>query len=114
MQQAYQLGQKYWQQADSESYAQNKKSIETDTKFYALIDEVRVVIANTPNVKITEVNGTRWIVTREVRADRCGPEMIAICRNEDLAISVIKARPDYNNHGQCEVEYDCIEVDNFE
>ena len=41
MHKAYQLGQKYWQQADSESYEQNKKSIETDTKFYELIDEVK-------------------------------------------------------------------------
>ena len=50
MQKAYQLGQKYWQQADSESYVQNRKSVETNAKFYALIDEVRVAIANTPNV----------------------------------------------------------------
>ena len=53
MHKAYQLGQKYWQQADSESYEQNKKSIETDTKFYELIDEVKEVIANIPNIELT-------------------------------------------------------------
>ena len=53
MHKAYQLGQKYWQQANSESYAQNKKSIETDTKFYELIDEVMEVIANIPNTELT-------------------------------------------------------------
>ena len=56
MHKAYQLGQKYWQQADSESYEQNKNSIETDTKFYELIDEVKedmqkIVNANEKLVK---------------------------------------------------------------
>lgn len=55
--------------------------------------------------------GSRWIVTREVPRERNGPEMIAICRNEDLAISVIRARSDHNKYG---IEYDCIEVDNYE
>ena len=54
--------------------------------------------------------GTRWIVTREIPRERNGPEMIAICRNEDLAILVIRSRDDYNRYG---VEYDCIEVDNY-
>lgn len=46
---AWQLGQTYWQQADSESYAQNKRSDETQKKFDALVDEVRAAIAKTPN-----------------------------------------------------------------
>jgi len=50
MRRAWQLGQTYWQQADSESYSQNKKSDETQKKFDALVDEIREVIANTPNV----------------------------------------------------------------
>jgi hypothetical protein len=50
MEKAYQLGQRYWQQADSESYLQNKKADETQKKFDALVDEIREVIANTPNV----------------------------------------------------------------
>ncbi|MBT2300415.1 hypothetical protein J7E70_08045 [Variovorax paradoxus] len=36
---AYSLGQTYWQQADSESYSQNKKSDETAAKFEALVSE---------------------------------------------------------------------------
>lgn len=38
---AYSLGQTYWQQADSESYAQNRRSDETQRKFETLIDEAR-------------------------------------------------------------------------
>ena len=38
---AYSLGQTYWQQADSDSYAQNRRSDETQRKFDALVDEVR-------------------------------------------------------------------------
>ena len=49
MSRAWSLGQTYWQQADSESYSQNKKSDETQQKFYALVDEVRMAIANTNN-----------------------------------------------------------------
>ena len=49
MRRAWLLGQTYWQQADSESYSQNKKSDETQKKFDALVDEIREVIANTPN-----------------------------------------------------------------
>jgi hypothetical protein len=52
MRRAWQLGQTYWQQADSESYSQNKKADETQHKFDALVDEVREAIANTPNVKL--------------------------------------------------------------
>jgi hypothetical protein len=36
---AYQLGQIYWQQADSESYKENKKSSETSAKFDALLQD---------------------------------------------------------------------------
>ena len=63
------------------------------------------------NAGLAVLFGSRWIVTREVPRERNGPEMIAICRNEDLAISVIRARPDYNKYG---IEYDAIEVDNYE
>ena len=38
---AYSLGQTYWQQADSDSYAQNRRSDETQRKFDALVDETR-------------------------------------------------------------------------
>ena len=34
---AYQLGQTYWQQADSDSWTQNKKSDETQVHFNALV-----------------------------------------------------------------------------
>jgi len=41
----YGLGQRYWSEADSESYAANKRSLETDNKAMALIDELMVDIA---------------------------------------------------------------------
>lgn len=38
---AYNLGQTYWQQADSESYSQNRRAVETARKFEALVSETR-------------------------------------------------------------------------
>ena len=36
---AFQLGQTYWQQADSESYSENKKSYETAELFRLFVDD---------------------------------------------------------------------------
>ena len=48
LRQAWQLGQLYWQQADSPSYRQNARSDETQAKFRKLVDEVRVLLQPTP------------------------------------------------------------------
>lgn len=42
---AYHLGQTYWQQADSESYAQNRRADETARKFEALLGETTGALA---------------------------------------------------------------------
>ena len=42
---AFRLGQTYWQQADSESYAQNRKSVKTMDAFRALLDETCAALA---------------------------------------------------------------------
>lgn len=39
---AFQLGQIYWQQADSDSYRQQDKSDETKAKFEELVAEMKV------------------------------------------------------------------------
>ena len=44
---AYQLGQTYWQQADSESYSQQDKSVLTAEKFNQLVEETRAAILDT-------------------------------------------------------------------
>jgi len=41
---AWQLGQTYWQQADSEYTSQHRKADETQAKFQALVDETRAAI----------------------------------------------------------------------
>ena len=41
---AYSLGQTYWQQADSESYSQNKKADDTERRFAALVEETRAQV----------------------------------------------------------------------
>lgn len=48
MRRAWQLGQTYWQQADSESYAANRRSEKTQAMFDALVDEVRAALAAQP------------------------------------------------------------------
>jgi hypothetical protein len=45
MRRAWQLGQTYWQQADSDSYKQQDKSDETQKKFEALVDETRALLS---------------------------------------------------------------------
>ena len=49
---AWQLGQTYWQQADSEYTSQHRKADETQAKFQTLVDETRAAILSdvTPNV----------------------------------------------------------------
>ncbi len=42
---AFSMGQTYWQQADSESYSQNRKSVETIRKFGDFIDETLAALA---------------------------------------------------------------------
>ena len=48
---AWQLGQTYWQQADSEYTSQHRKADETQAKFQTLVDETRAAILSdvTPN-----------------------------------------------------------------
>lgn len=48
---AWQLGQTYWQQADSEYTSHHKKADETQAKFQTLVDETRAAILAdlTPN-----------------------------------------------------------------
>lgn len=41
---AWQLGQTYWQQADSESYRQNTKAHETEARFVDLIEDTRATL----------------------------------------------------------------------
>lgn len=50
---AWQLGQTYWQQADSEYTSHYRKADETQAKFQALVDETRAAILAdvTPNVE---------------------------------------------------------------
>ena len=48
---AWQLGQTYWQQADSESWKQNAKSGDTQDRFMELVEETRAMLAAAPEVK---------------------------------------------------------------
>lgn len=51
---AYLLGQTYWQQADSESYAQNRRADETQRKFEALMDEVQSALKQNARSPLTD------------------------------------------------------------
>lgn len=70
---AYSLGQRYWQQADSESYAENRRAGETNSKFEALIEEARqALFAHCREVE----QGTRyacsiavWMTLQDALAD---------------------------------------------
>ncbi len=45
MRSSWSLGQTYWQQANSLSYSQSQRSIETQEKFEQLIEELRAQLA---------------------------------------------------------------------
>lgn len=70
---AYNLGQIYWQQADSESYAQNRRAAETQSKFEALASEtMEALFAHCRDVE----QGTRhacsiavWMTLQDALAD---------------------------------------------
>ena len=53
MRQAFDLGQTYWQQADSESYKQNKKSFETGNRFGTLIEAAKAALAKPVAVPVS-------------------------------------------------------------
>lgn len=57
MHRAWSLGQLYFQQADSESWSQNKKSDETQGKFIALVDETRAAIESLTSRKVDVPDG---------------------------------------------------------
>ena len=52
---AWQLGQTYWQQADSEYTSHHRKADETQAKFQTLVDETRAAILSdvTLNARLT-------------------------------------------------------------
>lgn len=51
---SWHLGQTYWQQADSESFAQNKKAETTHAAFVALLDDTRAALASAPAQSVAE------------------------------------------------------------
>lgn len=51
---AWQLGQTYWQQADSDFVSQHKKSDITQARFDELIEETRAAVATTPTAVLPE------------------------------------------------------------
>ena len=57
---AWQLGQTYWQQADSEYVSQHKKSAETQRKFEQLVDESRALITSPQPHQIAEP-ASQWL-----------------------------------------------------
>lgn len=65
---AYSLGQTYWQQADSESYSQNKKSDETRAKFDALVDDTRAMLAAIAAHEVLNAGVKRLKALAELRA----------------------------------------------
>ena len=48
---AWQLGQTYWQQADSDSYSQQDKSAATQERFSKLVSDTCLAINDLPEVK---------------------------------------------------------------
>ena len=55
---AFQLGQTYWQQADSDYISQNKKSDDTYAKFLVLSEEISALLAAAPTPPVSE---DRWL-----------------------------------------------------
>ena len=52
---AWQLGQTYWQQADSDSYKQNARSEQTQTMFMDLVNETRCMVEKIDEKLLAEI-----------------------------------------------------------
>ncbi len=81
---AYQLGQTYWQQADSESYSQNAKSDVTAEKFRKLRDETRISVfgLEVENFALRSGTGHLGELIDELRAEHAH-ELIALQADRD-------------------------------
>lgn len=66
---AYQLGQTYWQQADSDSWTQNKKSDETQVHFNALVtktcEALQPQAAEPKLYRLMRKDGAAWLPASE-------------------------------------------------
>ena len=52
---AWQLGQTYWQQADSDSYKQNARSAQTEVMFMDLVEETSRMVAEIDEKLLAEI-----------------------------------------------------------
>lgn len=64
---AWQLGQTYWQQADSESYIQNKRSETTQAIFDKLVEDTRAALVPPPPTECVD-NDSPWLVCKPCAA----------------------------------------------
>ena len=80
LREAYNLGQRYWQQADSEYISQHKKADDTRAKFLALVEETCAALAAG---QATAVQGVAYAALPEPYcnahddADACYPDMFS-------------------------------------
>ena len=95
---AYQLGQTYWQQADSDSWTQNKKSDETQVHFNALV--TKTCEALQPQAADDKIKALAAKAPKDVRIYPGGGEVIPqaasdcrTCQHLSEAWGVCEARP---------------------
>ena len=58
---AWQLGQTYWQQADSEYTSQHRKADETQGKFDALVEETRAALSTAAQPAVQQGEPLAWM-----------------------------------------------------
>ena len=103
---AYSLGQTYWQQADSDSYAQNLRSDETQRKFDALVDETRdALFAHCKEVSDGERHACSiavWMTKMDATADDADDKGVAGWLDE--AEARVKRRGAKTPCGECHLQ----------
>lgn len=78
LERAYQLGQTYWQQADSDSWTQNKKSDETQVHFNALVTKTcealqpQAAVSTLPDDVVESLRWLRSLCAEGMYKDRLG------------------------------------------
>lgn len=76
LQRAFNLGQAFWRQADSERASDHRKADETQAKFYALVDEtVLAMYPGEPDWRAREAAGMEHVTFHDLRRS-CGTLMI--------------------------------------
>ena len=103
LREAYNLGQRYWQQADSEYISQHKKAGDTRAKFLALVEETCAALAAGQSAAAQPDDMGHKSIDMVLHCPKCGLQHIDKDNSEDLRIEAAELGVD--REGDRELEH---------